>query len=358
MITDITDEARSHSEYDGHVHVYKISAPEIELYGYIALHMIRGQYPCVGGTRYYSYKSDNDALEDVLRLSKSMSYKCALAGVPYGGGKATIIAPSTTVQKSPEFLKAYAEILNELNGVFRTGEDVGMTFDDIEMLAKDSGFIIGSSGKTGDPSPWAALSVFCSIEQSIFTSENTTSLIGKTVAIKGVGKVGAELARLLVKANAKVIVSDIDPSRTSALQAELPSISIVDNSKIHSTQCDVYAPCALGKEFSVENIDEIGARIICGSANNQLVSGVAGEALNSRGILYIPDYVANSGGLINVVAELDEKGYTRNSIIERVKGVKKTVEIIIQKSLSTSTSTSIVADALAKAILENQNTLL
>ena len=301
----------------------------------------------MGGTRFYPYTSQKEAIKDVLRLSRAMTYKCALAGVKYGGGKAVIIGDPQKI-KTDELLISYAKEINKLKGKFSTGEDVGMNEADVQLMLETSPYFIGKKGFAGDPSPFASLSTYYAIKSAskhIFGKKN---LKGRTVAVKGVGKVGSELVRLLIKENAKVYIADIDRKAVYRIKKLYPEVNIVNVKKINTLKVDVYSPCALGNEFTQINKKQINAKIICGAANNQLSSGEIGDWFFENGILYIPDYIANAGGLINVVDEMEPGGYNKKRVDKRIKNIKETVNKIIQLSEKKKVSTIRIADEIAE----------
>lgn len=343
-------------EFDGHESVSFIEDKATGLKGFIAIHNTN-LGPAAGGTRYWKYASEEAALRDVLNLSRAMTYKCALAGVHYGGGKAVIIA-SPRYKKNEALLKAYANKVNQLNGSFYTGEDVGIGEKDVQILAKYSYFIIGRPGMGGDPSPWAALGVFYAIQASLKFLFGNSEIKDRTFAIKGAGKVGGELCRLLYENGGKVGIADINRKKTEALRKSFPGIEILNSSEIHQKAVDVYCPCALGNEFNAQKVAELQCKIICGGANNQLASQKIGELLYEKGIVYIPDYVANAGGLINVVAELDKDGYSKENVEDRVKQIRVTVKAILESANKSRESTSRVTDEFAQEIFLKKRTLL
>ncbi len=338
-----------HPEYDNHELVSFFFDKKTGLRGIIAIHSTT-LGPAVGGTRYFHYGTEEEALEDVLRLSRGMTYKCAISKVHFGGGKAVIIADPKK-GKTKEYLEAYAKQINRLNGMFFTGEDVGMSFDDINILQKESPFIIGTAKKAGDPSPWAALGVFYAIEESLEILDKKKNLKKYTVAIKGLGKVGMELARLLYKNGVSLIGADIDTKCTKEFLRRFPGSKVVPTSKIHLQKVDVYAPCALGKEFNKKTIGELNCRVVCGSANNQLVHFKDGLLLYKRNILYIPDYLANAGGLINVIADLDKKRYKKETIRKNVHKIKATVREVINLSRKNKQPTNAITDLVAEKFI-------
>jgi leucine dehydrogenase len=331
--------------------VVRFSHKPTKLKGFIAIHNENLGH-AVGGTRMFPYQSEQVALIDALRLARSMTYKCAIAGVPFGGGKAVIIGDPQK-DKTKELIKAYAHVINELKGEFRTGEDVGISEADVQLMLTESKFFIGKSGVAGDPSPYAALSTFYAIQVAIAEHLGKKSLRGLSIAIKGIGKVGGELARLAYKDGARVIVADTRPEAVAALKKELPKIEIVPTSSIHTQAVDVFSPCALGNDITVDNQSAIQAKIICGGANNQLSQPDLGDILYERGVLFIPDYVANAGGLINVVEELMPSGYSRKHVLDSIEHMKKVLTTILLLARQKHKAPSRVADQLAEEIFKN-----
>lgn len=340
-------------EFDGHAFVARITDVPTGLRGYIAIHDTT-LGPAVGGTRYWLYKNDEEALRDALQLSRAMTYKCAMAGVPYGGGKAVLMAPTKDSEKSEAYLAAYARALKFLAGRFYTGEDVGVLERDIEILASQSDSIIGRPAVGGLPAKYAALSVFQSMKIALQEKEGDASLLHRIVAIKGLGNVGIELAGMLHDAGASIIGADINPEKTKIAQERFPEMKIVSVARIHKEQADIYSPCALGGEFTTRTARQVRAGIICGSANNQLTDKRVGIQLSKRGILYVPDYVANAGGLISVVDELDREGYSENRVLQRIDDMQSTISRIIKDAKVKRTPTSTIADELVQERLHRQ----
>ncbi|OGM32004.1 hypothetical protein A2803_02850 [Candidatus Woesebacteria bacterium RIFCSPHIGHO2_01_FULL_44_21] len=337
--------------FDNHKLVIEINEPDTGLYGYIAIHN-NNLGEAVGGTRMYPYATKRDALVDVLRLSKAMTYKCALAGMPHGGGKGVIIGDPKK-DKSKVLLRAYAKKVDELKGAFHTGEDVGISEEDVQCMLTMCPYFIGKRGLAGDPSPYASLSTFYAMKAAIKRVFGESNMRGKSVAIKGVGKVGSELARLVYKSGAKVYISDIDPQATAFTKRMVPDAQVVEVEDINNFKVDIYSPCALGSEFTSKNCKRVKAKVICGAANNQLTKPSIGNCLYEKGIIYIPDYVANSGGLINVADELDAGGYNRKRVVERIKAVEKTIEHLFEMSEEVKEPLNIVADELARELFEH-----
>lgn len=335
-------------EWDKHERILTFDDKNTGLKGFIAIHNT-SMGPAAGGTRYWTYSSEEEALEDVLNLSRAMTYKCAMAGVLYGGGKGIIIA-NPQHKKTEKLLKVYANEVNSLGGRFYTGEDVGIDENDVKVLSKYSNFIIGRSGIGGDPSPWAALGVFNAIQESLQFCFGSEKIKGRSFAIKGVGKVGSVLCNLLAQHGANITIADINPNAIKTTQQKVPRVRVVPSSEIHKLLVDVYSPCALGNEFTEQTVSELQCKIICGGANNQLASREAGELLFKKGITYIPDYLANAGGLINVVAELDKDGYSKEHVEEKVKQIRITAKAVLDDSHKNNKSTSRVADDIAQDI--------
>ncbi len=337
-------------EYSNHEVVEYFTDPKTGLRGIIALHS-RKRGPAVGGTRYYAYTTDEDALEDVLKLSRAMSYKCALANVPYGGGKCVLIAPPHSGKKTKEYLESYGKMLKKYETDFYTGEDVGMAQEDIEELSTVTSNIIGTLAKAGDPSPWAAFSVFYALRAALTFVYGEPSFQGKKISIKGLGKVGMELARLVSEQGAVLTVTDVNQSLIDEALKRFPGTIASTPNDIVNVPCDVFAPCALSKDITNERAKTIQAKVICGAANNQLESDAAGVTLFERGIMYVPDYIANAGGLINVVAELEKDGYNRENVVKKCQHIEEVVASVLQESKEKSIAPNIVADTIAKRVL-------
>jgi leucine dehydrogenase len=318
-----------------------------DLRGFIAIHNTN-LGPAVGGTRIRYYKNESEALEDALRLSRAMTYKCAIAGVPFGGGKAVIMAPKhMNPREKQSLLRAYTKRLKLLDGHFYTGEDVGLSEKDIELLERYSDAIIGRP-KVGDlPARWAALSVYSALEAALEEHFGSASFEGRTFGIKGLGNVGSELCGLISARGGTLVVADIDSERVRKVQ-KLYKVRAVPHSRIHAEAVDVFMPCALGGDLTAKTIPQLRCAIVCGAANNQLATKEDGHRLHARGILYIPDYVANAGGLLNVVAELHARGYSRTRVMAQLRKLKRSVSEIIVESRKHNVPTSDVADALAE----------
>ena len=261
--------------------------------------------PALGGTRLWDYASDEDALVDVLRLSRGMTYKAACAGLNLGGGKAVIIGDAKKI-KSEAMFRAFGRFVNSLGGRYITAEDVNINVNDMEQVAAETQFVTGISsrpGGSGDPSPVTAWGVYSGLRAAVKHRLGKDSLAGLKVSVQGIGAVGKYLCGYLAKDGVKLVVTDVDQSRIDYAVKEFGAVAVRDTD-IYSADVDVFAPCALGAILNDETIPMLKAKVVAGGANNQLKEERHGTALVERGILYAPDYVINAGGLINVYNEL------------------------------------------------------
>ena len=309
--------------------------------------------PALGGTRMWNYKNEDDALVDVLRLSKGMTYKAAAAGLNLGGGKAVIIGDPKT-QKTEGLFRAFGQFVNSLNGKYITAEDVGTGVTDMEYIYMETPWVTGipkDFGGSGDPSPYTAHGVLMGIKASIREKLKTDSLKGVRVAVQGLGNVGSNLVKYLVEEGADVTITDIDQERVK---------KYVDQYKIRSshpeeilfTECEVLSPNALGAVINDNTIGKLKCQIVCGGANNQLLEPRHGDELKDIGILYAPDYVVNAGGLMNVFVELE--GYSPERAFEKTKrvydNVLKVFEIAKRDNIGTHTAADRSAEERIKTI--------
>lgn len=269
--------------------------------------------PALGGLRMWNYKTEEEALVDVLRLSKGMTYKAAASGLNLGGGKAVIIGDPKT-DKTEALFRSLGAFINSLKGRYITAEDVGTTVQDMEYIFMETPYVTGISralGGSGNPSPHTAHGVFMGMKAAIEAQLKTDSFKDMRVAIQGAGNVGSHLLDFLYKEGAKVSISDIDTDKLKILKDKYPDITIIDPNAILKTPCEILAPCALGAIINNETLPYLQCKIVAGAANNQLESFEHGVQLYNKGILYAPDYVINSGGLINVFVELEGYSYER-----------------------------------------------
>ncbi|GGC58180.1 Glu/Leu/Phe/Val family dehydrogenase [Hoyosella rhizosphaerae] len=263
--------------------------------------------PALGGTRFYPYASEHDALTDVMNLSTGMAYKTALAGLPLGGGKAVIIGDPAAI-KTPDLLRAYGRYIESLGGRYITACDVGTYVADMDIIGEETRYVTGRSvehGGSGDSSVMTAYGVFQGMRASAEFRWGSPSLAGKRVGIAGVGKVGRLLAEHAVKDGAKVYVTDVNHAAVHQLRQAHPDVeAVADTATLISGDIDIYAPCALGGALTTETVAQLRANIVCGAANNQLAHPGVDEQLAARRILYAPDYLVNAGGVIQVEDEL------------------------------------------------------
>lgn len=309
--------------------------------------------PALGGCRMWSYEKEEDALKDVLRLSRGMTYKSAAAGLNLGGGKAVIIG-NPKKDKSEALFRSYGRFVQGLAGRYITAEDVGTTVRDMEWVRMESDFVTGISralGGSGDPSPVTALGCYEGIKASVKWQTGSESLEGKTVAVQGVGAVGYHLVQHLTRDGAKVFACDIDQENLKRVTRDFRGVEVVATDKIYDVECDVFAPCALGAVVNDETLPRLKCSIVAGSANNVLAEeDKHSAALEKAGILYAPDYVINAGGLINVANELE--GYNRERAIQQAAGIYNIVTQIYQIARDEGVPTLKAANTLAERRIE------
>jgi leucine dehydrogenase len=336
--------------FDHHERVLFCADPASGLRAIVAIHNTsRG--PALGGCRMWPYRDAEAALTDVLRLSRGMTYKSALAGLPYGGGKAVILGDPAR-DKSPGLFHALGRAVEDLGGRYTIAEDAGITVDDVQQIGAATRHVAGvPAGGSGDPSPATAYGVFVGIKAAVKhriggdAIRQHDRLDGLTVAIQGIGQVGWELARQLGAAGAKVLVTDIDPERVRRAERAL-GVDALAGDDFWSAEADVLAPCALGGGLDAEAVGRIRAKIVAGAANNQLATPEQGQQLARRGILYTPDYVLNAGGIINISHEGPD--YDRGRAFAHVALIHDTLLTIFQRADQQGTATSDAADRLAE----------
>ena len=271
--------------------------------------------PALGGTRFFPYASEASALTDVLRLSKAMSYKAAAAGLDLGGGKGVIIGDPRTL-KTERLMRAYGRVVDSLGGRYVTAEDVGTTARDMLDISRETKWVTGIPevhGGSGDPSPATARGVLAAMRSVAQRLWDTDDLSGRTVAIQGVGKVGASLVQRLSKAGAKVVVADVNDAAVADMEREYGARPVSDTD-IYDVPCDIFAPCALGGSLSRATIPRLRCRAVVGAANNQLATEADADRLADAGILYAPDFVVNAGGIINITEELHGYSWERAAV--------------------------------------------
>jgi leucine dehydrogenase len=341
----------SHPDFDDHEGVYSFSDPQTGLKCFIAVHNTnRG--PASGGTRFWSYETDAEALTDVLRLSRAMSYKNAMAEIPLGGGKGVIMRPKGDFDREALFA-AYGRAVEKVGGQYITAEDVGVSPEDMKIIKTQTDYVAGledGAAASGDPSPHTADGIFRGLEVAVKHKLGVEGVGGLIVAVQGLGHVGYDLARRLKKSGARLIVADINEAVTERAALELGA-DVVSVDVIHSQEADIFAPCALGGAINAQSIDEIQAYIVGGAANNQLKTPEMGAELLKRDILYCPDYVINAGGIINVAAEVSGT-YDYDWVDGKLEGLRATLQEVFDRSDKMARATNEVADEMARERLK------
>lgn len=343
----------NHPEFDQHEQVVFCSDQETGLKAIIAVHSTR-LGPAVGGCRLWDYASDEDALVDVLRLSRGMTYKNAMAGLPLGGGKSVIIGNAKTI-KSEALFRAFGRMVHRLNGSYYSAEDVNITTHDIMQVNQETPFVAGLEGKSGNPGPFTAIGTYQGIKAAAQHKFGSADLSGKTVAIQGLGSVGFYLCEHLHKEGAKLIVTDINQDAVNRAVAQFGAVAVGLND-IYAVDADIYAPCALGATLNDETIPQLKVKVVAGCANNQLKRPEHGEKLRELGILYAPDYVINAGGIINVAFEMRPQGYNAAESTAKVMQIFDTLLTIFRRADAEKLPTSTVADVMAQEIIARGKT--
>ncbi|HSQ31219.1 MAG TPA: Glu/Leu/Phe/Val dehydrogenase [Gemmatimonadaceae bacterium] len=311
--------------------------------GVIAVHStVLG--PALGGTRFWSYATDEDAIVDALRLARGMTYKNAVAGLNLGGGKSVIIGDNKTADREMLF-RAHGRFVESLGGRYITAEDVGTSTADMDYVHMETDYVTGLAGRSGDPSPVTAHGVFRAIQASARERWGSDDLSTRVIALQGCGHVGYYLAKELHETGAKLVVTDIDPERVKRVVNEFGARG-VGSDEIYTVQADIFAPCALGAIINDKTIPTLKVEIVAGAANNQLLEERHGDELDRRGIMYTPDYVANAGGVINVYSEL--AGWTSARSFRKADEIYETVLKVFEIARSEKIPTYLAADRLAE----------
>lgn len=334
------------SQHGDHEQVVFCQNKDVGLKAFIAIHNTT-LGPALGGTRMWNYKNEEEALVDVLRLSKGMTYKASAAGLNLGGGKAVIIGDPKTM-KTEGLFRAFGRYVNSLNGRYITAEDVGTTVREMEYVFMETPWVTGipkAFGGSGDPSPYTAHGVLMAIKASVKERLKTDSLKGVHVAVQGLGNVGFHLVDFLAKEGAQLTVADIDMEKVKTVAARFNAKAVAPD-QISSVECDVFSPCALGAGVNDETMLKFKTKIICGGANNQLAEPRHGDQLRELGILYAPDYVTNAGGLMNVFVELE--GYSPDRAHEKTIQVYDNLMKVFAISKRDDIGTHTAADRLAE----------
>ena len=304
--------------------------------------------PAIGGCRLFPYASYDDALFDVLRLSRGMTHKNAVAGLPHGGGKGVIIADPS--MKTEAMFEAFGEAVNNLGGDYITAEDVNTDCDDAMIMLRKTKHICGLPMNSGDPSPFTARGVWQGIKATAKVALDRDSLEGVTIAIQGLGKVGYDLARYLHNDGAKLIVGNRSNKAALERAADEFGATVVGTNEILSAECDILAPCALGAILNPTTIPALRCKAVAGAANNQILDDASGLALKARGIYYAPDFVINGGGVINAAAEVDGP-YNEAAVIEKVDNIYNSIERILSESKQTGEPEGVIATRYAESLI-------
>lgn len=338
-------------DWDEHEGVHVLADRETGLRAVIAIHST-ALGPAAGGARFWHYPDAAEAITDALRLSRGMSYKNAMAGLPMGGGKGVLLAPPS-LAKAPGLLTAFGRFVDQLAGRYVTAEDIGMSEADMGEIAAAtrhvSGLPVAEGEPGGNPGPTTAMGVYLGVKAAAKRALGATDMRGVRVAIQGVGSVGGGLARHLAADGAVLTLADVDTARAEALAAELGAAT-ADPQAILAAEADILSPNALGAILTPESIAALRVKAVAGGANNQLARGEDGERLHDRGILYAPDYVINAGGIINVALEYLGQG-SRAEVDARVAKIPARLEQVWDESDRTGRPASDVADAIARRLI-------
>jgi leucine dehydrogenase len=316
---------------------------------FVCLHSTR-LGPAGGGTRMNVYGTPAEGLQDAMRLSAAMTQKLAVAGLPLGGGKAVIAVPEIPLgERRRALLLRYADLVASLGGTYRTSSDMNTGPADMDVIGERTEYVFGRSveaGGSGNPGPSTAVGVYHGIRASLSHAFGSDDVEGRRVVVQGAGAVGSPLAVELANAGASVLVADIDLERAEAVAAQVGAAAL-PTEQLFETDCDVYAPCAVGGTLSVETVPRLRCRIVAGSANNQLAEPEAAEMLHARGILYAPDYVINAGGAIAIVG-LEQLGWSKSERDTALARIGETLQAIYERADARGISTAAAADLLAE----------
>jgi leucine dehydrogenase len=335
-------------QVDGYECVKRAIDPASGLHAYISVHStVLG--PALGGMRLWPYGSEEEAMTDVLRLSRGMTYKAACAGLALGGGKSVIIGDPS--MKSDAFFEAMGEFVESFGGSYITAEDVNIKVEDMGIVARKSDHVVGLAGKSGNPSPKTAWGVFLGLKATLEDVYGSDSCEGKVVAVEGAGSVGSVFADYIAKDGGKIVVADIYDESAQRV-AKATGGTVVGPDEIRAVACDVYAPCALGGSINDESIVDLKCKIVCGAANNQLLEDRHGDELRDLGIRYAPDYVVNAAGLINVFDEMMPGGYKEERAMKNMDQIRDSMRSIFAISNEEGISTAAAADRFAERRVE------
>ena len=339
-----------YDDFDAHEELHFVWDEECGLKAIIAVHSTH-LGPAAGGCRFWRYDDPAEALKDVLRLSRGMSYKNAMAGLPLGGGKSVILADADR-RKSPEMLAAFGKAVDRLGGRYVTAEDVGIGVDDMIEIRRQTPFVAGLPAETGvggDPGPHTSLGVFLGIKAAVRRALGKDSLSGLQIALQGAGSVASGVAAHASNEGARLSIADVDQAKAQKL-ADRVGASVVAPDEILTLEADVLSPCALGAILDEESIPQLKVPVVAGGANNQLATPADGPRIHERGILYAPDYVINAGGIINVCTEYLRDGDS-SLVRQRIEGIPDRLEQVWAESADSGRDPATVADAMAQRLI-------
>ena len=339
-------------DFDDHEGVHLFTDAASGLRAVVAIHST-ALGPAAGGVRYWNYADEREAITDALRLSRGMSFKNAMAGLPMGGGKGVVLAPERGAVIADDQLRAFGRAVESLAGRYVTAEDVGMSEARMKVIAGEtrhvSGLPVAEGAAGGDPGPYTALGVYLGIRAAAKRALGTDDMKGVRVAIQGVGSVGGGTARLLARDGAELVLADVDTARAEALAAELGARTVATDAVL-ATGCDIVSPNALGAVLTEASIAALDAKAVAGGANNQLATPADGRRLHERGIVYAPDYVINAGGIINVGLEYLGQG-DEAEVKSRIARIPERLVEVWDESDRTGAPASAVADQLARKLI-------
>jgi leucine dehydrogenase len=315
--------------------------------GFVAIHSTK-LGPAVGGTRFWKYENDEAAVQDLLRLARGMTYKNALAGIPFGGGKSIVLRSGSEIDRERIF-RAHGRFVDTFGGQYITAEDVGTSPADMEFVRRETNHVAGLLGKSGDPSPVTGRGVFRALQAAAKHRWGSDDVSGRTVALQGCGNVGYWLASNLHQAGARLIASEVDPTKVERVIKEFGALAVAPE-EIYATDADIFAPCALGGIINDDTIPQLKVEIVVGGANNQLLEARHGDELARLGILYAPDYAANSGGMISGCREL--LGWEATKSAAKVEEIYDTLLGIFRMAEAEGIPTYRAADRLAEQRLQ------
>lgn len=355
------------SDYDGHEVIRNIRDEETGLNAYIGVHN-RNMGPALGGCRMYTYATNDDAITDVLRLSRGMTYKNALAGLPLGGGKSVIVG-NPFEMKTDALMEKMGMGVDSLEGRYITAEDSGTNVHDMKVMNKHTKYAVGipseDSDLGGDPSPYTAYGIYCGIKAAAKKRYGTDDMKGVKVAMQGMGAVGYRVAMRLHNDGAKLVITDVRDDVLQKIAAELSGTEIVAPDEIFGVEADIFSPNALGAQINDETVPQLKVDIVAGGANNQLLTSRHGEMLAEKGILYVPDYVINAGGVIAVAYEYFDRigenpftvDITRDNLMKHIEGIGGTLANIFSIAETKGITTDVAADELAEAVFSPAHSL-